>query len=146
MNNNTNSFNYFLGYSSFISQSQMPYSSYPQLSYHPFNADIQSDTSITPEHLNRSRTLNSASSSLDINIDVCKNVRAFMDLLIQNNPQDAQVLEEAKVVFLTDDYDVEVLKTMTREDADYWKLKWGICKRIARDMTIYLKKNSKTKC
>ena len=39
-NNNTNPFNYFPRYSSFISQPQMSYSSYPQLPYHPFNANI----------------------------------------------------------------------------------------------------------
>ena len=33
-----------------------------------------------------------------------------------------------------------------KKDADYWKLKWDIYKRIARDMIIYLKKNNKIKC
>ena len=64
-----------------------------------------------------------------------------MDLLIQKNPQDVQVLEEAIKVFITDGCNVEILKTMTREDADYQNLKWGICKRIARDAAIYLKEN-----
>ena len=62
-----------------------------------------------------------------------------MDWFIQKNPQDAQALEQVKKVFINDGCDVEVLKTMTREDSDYWKLKWGLCKRIARDAMIYLK-------
>jgi hypothetical protein len=134
-NNNANPFNFFPGYPPFVPHAQMPYPPYPQLPYSPFTAGIQPP--VTPEHQNR--TVNPASSPLDANADIYKDVGAYMDWLIQKNPHDSQVLEEAKKVFIHDSCDVEILKTMTREDADYWKLKWGLCKRIARDVTIYLK-------
>ena len=140
-NNNTTPFNYFPGYPPFIPHphTQMPYSPYPQLPYPPFNAGIQPPgPAVTPEH--RPNHLHApASSPPDVNADICKDIGAYMDWFIQKNPQDAQALEQAKKVFINDGCDVEVLKTMTREDSDYWKLKWGLCKRIARDAGTYLK-------
>src|SRR5947208_2564330 len=69
--------------------------------------------SVTPEHRFRPNYSRApASSHPDINAEICKDVGAYMDWLVQKNPQDAQALEEAKEVFINDGCDVEILKTM----------------------------------
>ena len=48
----------------------------------------------------------------DINPEICKDVGAYMDQLVQKNPQNAQALKEVKEVFINDGCDVKILKTM----------------------------------
>ena len=96
----------------------MPYSAYLQLPYSPFNIGMQPfGPPVILEHHPNCPIHQQAPT--DVNVDIYKDVEAYMDWLIQNNPQDVQVLEETKKVFIYDGCDVEVLKTMTKEDSDY---------------------------
>ena len=62
-----------------------------------------------------------------------------LDWLIANNSGDTDVLQEAKKKLVEELVDLDTLKGMTYEDSQYWGIKWGLAKRLIRDIKRYVR-------
>ena len=61
-----------------------------------------------------------------------------MDWLIIRYPMDANALEDAKKKLIDEYVDLDTLKTMTYEDSQHWRIKWGLCKRLIKNIKRYI--------
>lgn len=62
-----------------------------------------------------------------------------MDWLIAHNPEDVEVLQDARKKLIDEYVDLDTLKSMSFEDSRHWGIKWGLCKRLMRDIKQYIK-------
>lgn len=78
------------------------------------------------------------SSPIDVVVYNGKDVSAYINWMIKNNPSDIEALKAAKEVLIAEMVDLDILKTMSKEDCIHWDIKWGLGKRIMRDIKKYI--------
>jgi hypothetical protein len=55
------------------------------------------------------------------------------------------VLWDVRKRLLKERVDLHIIRDMTREDAVYWGIPWGLAKRMKRDVVEYITRNNKGK-
>jgi hypothetical protein len=68
-------------------------------------------------------------------------IEQYIDWLARKDSGEVEleVLMEAKRILLEEYVDLNTLKKMSREDAEYWGIKWGLALRLKRDIKEYLR-------
>ena len=65
-----------------------------------------------------------------------------MDWLIKCYPSDADALQDAKRKLIDEYVNLDILKTMTYEDSQYWGIKWRLCKRLIKEIKRYMREEA----
>ena len=78
------------------------------------------------------------SSPIDLTSDELRNVSAYMDWVIKNNPMEAEVFKETKAILVTAHADLGIVKALTTTDCVELDIPWGLGRRLKRDIGSYL--------